>query len=49
MLKLDADSIRDLTEKIKQTDTAEQLAENTMRNFMSDLSTLEQQGQRELL
>ena len=47
MLKLDADSIRDLTEKIKQTDTAEQLAENTMRNFMSDLSTLEQQGQRE--
>lgn len=47
MLKLNADSIRDLTEKIKQTDTAEQLAENTMRNFMSDLSTLEQQGQRE--
>lgn len=47
MLKLNADSIRDLTEKIKQTDTAEQLAQNTMRNFMSDLSTLEQQGQRE--
>lgn len=47
MLKLNANSIRDLTEKIKQTDTAEQLAENTMRNFMSDLSTLEQQGQRE--
>lgn len=46
MLKLNQDSIRDLSAKIKETDSAEQLAENTMQNFLSDLKMLGEQGQK---
>lgn len=46
MLKLNQESIQDLSEKIKETDSAEQLAENTMQNFLSDLKMLGEQGQK---
>lgn len=46
MMKLNADTIKQTSREIRQTASATELANMTMDNFLSDLSTLEQQAQR---
>lgn len=46
MMKLNADTIKATSREIRQTASATELANMTMDNFLSDLSTLEQQAQR---
>lgn len=46
MMKLNADTIKQTSREIRQTASATELANMTMDNFLSDISTLEQQAQR---
>ena len=46
MMKLNADTIKATSREIRQTASATELAQMTMDNFLSDVSTLEQQAQR---
>ena len=46
MMKLNSDTIKATSREIRQTASATELANMTMDNFLSDLSTLEQQAQR---
>ena len=46
MMKLNADTIKQTSREIRQTASATELANMTMDNFLSDISTLEQKGQR---
>lgn len=44
MLKLNKNSIRELADDIRHTESAEKLAQNTMNSYISDLNTLTQKG-----
>lgn len=46
MMKLNADTIKQTSREIRQTASATELANMTMNNFLSDVSTLEQKSQR---
>ena len=46
MMKLDSSVIKATSREIRQTASATELANMTMDNFLSDVSTLEQKGQR---
>ena len=46
MMKLNSDTIKATSREIRQTASATELANMTMDNFLSDLSALEQKGQR---
>ena len=46
MMKLNADTIKATSREIRQTASSTELAQMTMDNFLSDISTLEQQGQK---
>lgn len=44
MLKLNKNSIQELANDIRHTESAEKLAQNTMNSYISDLNTLTQKG-----
>lgn len=44
MLKLNKNSIQELADDIRHTESAEKLAQNTMNSYISDLNTLTQKG-----
>lgn len=44
MLKLNKNTIRELADDIRHTESAEKLAQNTMNSYISDLNTLTQKG-----
>lgn len=44
MLKLNKNTVRELADDIRHTESAEKLAQNTMNSYISDLNTLTQKG-----